>query len=103
MPRWMRAALWWPVQLPQAAAQGFDFLLIGRLLPLGQFEGFQHFLHVVQGAAERLDDVVDLFDRFLDSHGLRGLPLPDWRWGGLPFDRGSVGDRLNRLSGFCRG
>ncbi len=103
MPRRMWAAFSWPVQLPQAAAQGFDFLLVGCLLPLGQFEGFQHFLHVVQGASERLDDMVDFLDRFLDSHWLRGLPLPDWWRGSLPFDRDSFGNGLHRLSGFCRG
>jgi hypothetical protein len=56
-----------PVQLPQAAAKRFDLLLAGVLLPLGQFQGLQHFLHVVKRAAERLDDVVDRFDRLLNG------------------------------------
>jgi hypothetical protein len=47
--------------------------------------------------------MVDFLDRFLDSHWLRGLPLPDWWRGSLPFDRDSFGNGLHRLSGFCRG
>ena len=73
----MRAAFWGPVQLAQAAAEGFDLVFVGNLLALGQLERLQHVLHVVQGAAERLDDVVDLLDGFLDRHRLRGSRLPD--------------------------
>ena len=80
----MRATFSWPVQLPQAAAQGFDLLLVGYLLPLGQFEGFEHCLHLVQRGSKHLDDVVDLFDRFLDSHRLCGSQLPGWWWQRLP-------------------
>jgi hypothetical protein len=56
-----------PVQLPQAAAKGFNLLLVRVLLPLGQLQGLQHFFHLFQGTAEGLDDVVDLFNGLLDG------------------------------------
>jgi hypothetical protein len=67
VPRGRLAAFAWPVQLPQAAAKRFDLLLVGVLLPLGQFQCLQHFLHLVQGGPEGLDDVVDFFDRLLNG------------------------------------
>ena len=67
MPRRMVPALPWPVQLVQAAAKRFDLLLVSSLLPLGQLERLQHFLHVVQCSAQRLDDLVDFLDGLLNS------------------------------------
>ena len=34
VPRRMLATFSWPMQLAEATAQGFDLLLVGRLLPL---------------------------------------------------------------------
>src|ERR1017187_7570133 len=76
VPRWMRAAVRGPVQLPQAPAEGFNLLLVGNLLALSQFERLQHVLHVIERASERFDDLVDLLDCFLDSHRFRRSPLP---------------------------
>ena len=84
VPRRMLSTFAGPVQLAQAAAQGFNFLFVGNILPLGQFEGFQNFLHVVERASECLDDVVDLFDGFLDSHWLRGSRLANL-WSAIGF------------------
>ena len=56
----------WPMQLAQAAAKSLDLLLVSDLLALGQLQRLQHFLHVIQCSAERLDDPVDLFDRLLN-------------------------------------
>ena len=67
MPRRKVSAFPRPVQLAQAAAKRFDLLLVGVLLPLGQLQRFQYFLHFVQGSAERLDDLVDFLDRLLNA------------------------------------
>ena len=64
----MLGALPRAVQVAQAAAQGLDFVLVGILLPLCQFQGFQHQFHVFQGAAQGLDDAADLFDGLLHRH-----------------------------------
>jgi hypothetical protein len=64
----MSAVLTGPVQMAQAAPKRFDFLLVSDLLPLGQLQGLQHFIHLFQGAAEGLNDMVDLLDGLLDSH-----------------------------------
>ena len=63
----MRSAFPRPVQVVQAAAKRFDFLLVGVLLAFGQLQSFQHALHVVQCPAERLNDLGDLFDRLLNG------------------------------------
>ena len=64
------------VQMPEAAPQRFDFLLVGVFLPFSQFEGFKHFLHVVQRVSERINDPVDLFNRLLHRCGRSGNPIP---------------------------
>ncbi len=53
-------------QLPKRTAQGFDFLLVRILLPLRQFEGFQHFFHFIEGCFQGLDDLVHVLDGFLN-------------------------------------
>jgi hypothetical protein len=59
------------VQLAQAAAEGLDLVLVGTLLPLGQFDSLQDFLHVLEGGPEGLDDVADFFDGLGDGRGSR--------------------------------
>ena len=80
MPRQMVSAFPRPVQLAQAAAKRFELLLVGGLLPLGQFQRFQHFFHAPERSLKRLDDVVDLLDRLLNGGGCRGLPIAGSRW-----------------------
>ena len=103
----MFPALSGPVQMPQAPAKGFDLLLVGGLLPLGQLQCLQHFLHFLQSPLEGLDDVVHLFDSLLDGDGRCRLPITGLLdgsgrcrlplaggWGGnLPLDRCRFGDR----------
>jgi len=57
------------VQVTQAAAKGFDLLLVRELLPLGQLQGLEHFFHVFERGAEGLDDTIDLFDGLLNCSG----------------------------------
>ena len=91
----MLAAISGPVELAQTPAKGFDLLLVRGLLPLGQLEGFQHRVHIVQRGAERLNDMVDLFDGLRNGHWSLGLRLAGWwresfprlahpGWGSLP-------------------
>lgn len=54
--------------MAQTAAQGFNFLLVGNLLPLGQFEGLQHFVHILERGAERGNNAGDLFNGLLNRH-----------------------------------
>jgi hypothetical protein len=61
----------------------FDFVLVGILLALGHFEGFQHFFHLVEGRTQRLDDVVHIFNGLLEGG-----------WGSwFRWRRGRVSDR----------
>jgi hypothetical protein len=96
------SAFLWPVQMVQAAAKRFDLPLVGVLLPLGQFERFQYFLHVLQCFPEGLDNLVDLFDGLLNGGWPRQVWRPDrWR-GSLPFGRGRFGNRLSWFRYLCR-
>ena len=85
MARRVLPALSGPMQLAQTTAQGFDFLLVSILLPLGQFQGLEHSLHVVQRASEFIDDLVNLFDGLLNGHWGPRLRLTGWRPGNLPW------------------
>jgi hypothetical protein len=77
------------VEWAEAAAKGLDLLLVGVLLALGQFNGFEHFLHSVERGVEGFDDVVDLFDGVGDSGWGGGLEVAAGRRGrrGLPHSR----------------
>ena len=74
----MLSALPGAMQLAQAAAERLDLLLIRVLLPLGQFQRLQHFLHIIECSPERLDDLGDLFDGVLNGRRGCGVPLPGW-------------------------
>ena len=69
MSVWMVSAFARPVELPQAPAQGFDLLLVGVFLALGQLKCLEDLLHVVQRVPQRVDDVIDLFNRPLHRRG----------------------------------
>jgi hypothetical protein len=60
---------WLPatVQLAQGAPKLFDFLFISELLTLGQFQGFEHFLHSVQRFAEGLNDTIYILNGLLNG------------------------------------
>ncbi len=63
----------WPSHLAQSTAKGFNFLVVGNFLALGQFQRLKHFLHVFEAFSEALHNLVDLFYRFLKR-----------RWGRRP-------------------
>ncbi len=70
-----------PLQTVEGAAERIYLILIGIFLAFCQFEAFQHCLHLVQRFAQRSDDLVDLFDRFLNRGrrtGLRGRSRRRW-------------------------
>jgi hypothetical protein len=47
VPRRLRTTISGAVQLTQAAAKRFDFVLVGGLLALGQLESLKHCFHIV--------------------------------------------------------
>ena len=90
-----------PVELAEAAAEGLDLVLVGVLLALSQFNGFEDFLHVVERGAKGLDAVVDLLDGVGDGGWGGGLKVASWRRGrSFACGRGGRFDRLTRLGEF---
>jgi hypothetical protein len=61
------------VELAQGAAERLDLVFVGILLPLGQFERLENFFHLVERLAERLENLIDLFDGLFDRR--RRSPL----------------------------
>jgi hypothetical protein len=55
--------------MAKCTPQRLDFPFVGVLLPLGNLERFQDFLHVIQGFAQGLDDSIDLIDGLLNRLG----------------------------------
>ncbi|HKX61037.1 MAG TPA: hypothetical protein VJS65_04320 [Verrucomicrobiae bacterium] len=51
--------------------QGFDFPFVAGLLPIGFLEQFEKQLHLIQGVAQVVDDVLDILDRLLQRPGFR--------------------------------
>jgi hypothetical protein len=66
LPGFARSALTRAIQLPERAAQGFNFLFVSVLLTLGQFERLQQFLHVLERCLQGFDDFVYIPDGFLN-------------------------------------
>ena len=66
LPGIARSALPWTIQLPKRTAQGFNLLLVGVLLALGQFKRLQQFFHVLERGLQSLDDFVYIPDSFLN-------------------------------------
>jgi hypothetical protein len=91
------------VQLAQGAAQGLDLVFIGILLPLGEFERLQDFLHVVERMAQGLEDAVDLFNGAFDGGGRGRARLPGRRRGmGSALEGGKPVNRFGRCFGLSR-
>lgn len=51
----------------QRLPQRFNFPLVGEFLALGQFDEFEHFLHLVQRLFERFDNLRHFFNRLADG------------------------------------
>jgi hypothetical protein len=54
------------VELAQGASEGLDLVFVGILLPLGQFERLEDFLHLVERLPQSLENLIDLFDGLSD-------------------------------------
>ena len=61
--------------MPQGAPQRLDLLFVRALLPLGQLQGLQHFVHVIQRVSQRVADLVNFFNRLLNRRRRRRSPL----------------------------
>ncbi len=72
------------MNIVQRAAQRFNFPLVSEFLALGQFDEFEHFLHLVERLFERFDNLRHLFNRLTDG-GRRsfGFSFGQWRHIGL--------------------
>jgi hypothetical protein len=85
------------VQSSEGAFQFLELAFVINLLPLGQFQSFQHVFHFIERVFQFLDDFVDL----LDGRAIRG-------WFGnvrcrplLVHERiGRIGSRQLRVSSF---
>ena len=51
----------------QRLTQRLDFTFVGQFLALGQFDEFEHFLHLVERLFERFDDLRHFFNRLTDG------------------------------------
>ena len=56
----------------QRLAQRLNFALVSEFLALGQFDEFEHFLHLVERLFERFDNLRHFFNRLADG-GRRGF------------------------------
>ena len=74
------------LQTVQRAAQGFDFAFVTELLPLGQFDKLEHFLHLPRNLLQRIENL---------HHFLNG-PVDG---GGILFNTGGGGKFLFRRRG----
>jgi hypothetical protein len=52
-------------------SQGFDFSFVAGFLPIGFLEQFEKQLHLIQGVAQIVDDVLDILDRLAQGRGFR--------------------------------
>jgi hypothetical protein len=59
-----------PVELAQGALEVLNLALVINLLPFGEFECFEDFLHIVKGVFKLLDDAGDLLDGVADGGSL---------------------------------
>ncbi len=63
----------------QRAAQRLNFPLVGNFLALGQFDEFEHFLHLVERLFERFDNLRHFFNRPADG-GTTGFDFSFGQW-----------------------
>lgn len=57
------------IQLAQGAAQRFDLAFVRELLPLGHFDEFQNFFHLIHRVLQRFDDLHHFINRLMDGRG----------------------------------
>ena len=90
-----------PVESAQLLAQRFDFALVGGLLPIRFLQQLKHFVHFVDGLAQRGQDLHDFVDGLLDGFGLSRLKSARGKAGldRALFPRGPVGNAAARLEG----
>ena len=62
----MMAGIARAMNLPQRPTERLDLSLISVLLPLKHFQHLQQLVHIIQGAAERVNNRTDLLDRLFD-------------------------------------
>jgi hypothetical protein len=67
------AALGRALEISQCASQRIKLAFIGEFLALGEFDEFQHFLHLFGGALQSLDNLLHLAHRRTDGGRLGGL------------------------------
>ena len=61
--------------MAQRAAKCLNFPFVSVLLALRKFQSFEHFFHVVERVAKRINDPIHLIDGLLNRGGRSGLPL----------------------------
>lgn len=59
--------------MPERAAKLFDFVLVGIFLALGEFEGFEDLVHIIQSFAQCLYDPIHVLDGSLNRSGRGGM------------------------------
>src|SRR4051812_4321781 len=80
------------LELAKGTTKRFYFPLVTVFLALGQLESFKHFFHFIERLAQRLNNLVYLFDSLLNCRwrsrdpGLLVLPL-GWRFWFTRFTR----------------
>jgi len=64
------------MQMPQRALKILNLALVINFLPLSQFQRLQHFLHLIKGMLQFINDSVHLVDRIRD----RRSPMLGFAW-----------------------
>ena len=71
------------MHVPQRASQRFNFPFVRVLLPFCNLKRLEHFFHVVERLAKRINDPVHFLNRLLNRGRGSWLPLRG-RWFGMP-------------------
>lgn len=70
-----------PLEATQLLAQGFDVAFVGGILPLSFFEQLEHFIHLLEGLAQRRDHFHHIVDTFANGVLLGRAEIARGRWG----------------------
>jgi hypothetical protein len=57
----------WLLDFAQRLAQRLDFAFVSEFLAFGQFDEFEHFLHLVECLFQRLNNLCHFFNRLADG------------------------------------